>query len=57
MINLYRQQEHKSKNKTMFPVNKSHIASMNLKVNNDTALQETNHHEHLKNHTNRIAEE
>jgi hypothetical protein len=31
MINLCRQPELRSKNKSMFPANKSHIASMNLR--------------------------
>lgn len=36
MINLYRP-EGRSKSKTMFPVNKSHIASMNIRINCDPA--------------------
>ncbi len=40
MINLYKQSDIRTKPKTMFPVNKSHIASMNLKVNTETISPE-----------------
>ena len=35
MINLYKQSELRSKNKSLVPANKSHTASMNLKVSTD----------------------
>ncbi len=35
MINLYKQGELRNKNKSLYPANKSHTASMNLKVNSD----------------------
>ena len=38
MINLYRPAEGRSKPKTMFPVNKSHIASMNIRINTEVPL-------------------
>jgi len=35
MINLYKQSELRYKNKSLFPINKSHTASMNLRVSTD----------------------
>lgn len=40
MINLYKQTDIRTKSKTMFPVNKSHIASMNLRLNTETITPE-----------------
>ncbi len=38
MINLYKQSDIRTKNKSMYPANKSDIASMNLKINTDAGL-------------------
>jgi|JI9StandDraft_2_1071091.scaffolds.fasta_scaffold370211_2 hypothetical protein len=47
MINLYRPSDNRNKNKSLFPVNKSHTASMNLKIAPDVPLEST-HRENLK---------
>lgn len=52
MINLYRPGEARSKPKSMFPVNKSHIASMNIRINPDPLAEPTR--EPLRNTTNRL---
>lgn len=54
MINLYKQSDLRTKSKTMFPVNKSHIASMNLRLNTETITPEAIPREPLRNATNRI---
>jgi hypothetical protein len=54
MINLYKQSDIRTKSKTMFPVNKSHIASMNLKISTETMTPECAFREPLKNTTNRL---
>ncbi len=54
MINLYKQSDIRTKPKTMFPVNKSHIASMNLKINTETISPEPVIRQPLKNATNRL---
>lgn len=41
MINLYRQTDTRFKNKSLYPANKSHTASMNLKISNDQPLENT----------------
>jgi hypothetical protein len=38
MINLYKQSDIRTKSKTMFPVNKSHIASMNIRINTEANM-------------------
>lgn len=38
MINLYRPNENRIKNKSLIPFNKSHTASMNLKITPDVPL-------------------
>jgi hypothetical protein len=53
MINLYRPSE-RSKPKTMFPVNKSHIASMNIRINCEGSEAAR---EPLRNTTNRLEAE
>lgn len=41
MINLYKQGELRNKNKSLYPANKSHTASMNLKVASDIPSEST----------------
>lgn len=40
MINCYKQTDLRTKTKSMFPVNKSHIASMNLRTNLEASTHE-----------------
>ena len=47
MINLYKPTDLKNKNKLLYPVNKSHTASMNLKLSADIPFEVT-HREGLK---------
>jgi hypothetical protein len=42
MINLYRPTDHKAKNKSLYTYNKSHTASMNLKIAADAPPENTN---------------
>lgn len=48
MINLYKQTELRQKNKSLYPINKSHTASMNLRVSTDLPA-ETIQRDYLKN--------
>ena len=48
MINLYKQTELRQKNKSLYPINKSHTASMNLRVSTDLPA-ETIPRDYLKN--------
>ena len=48
MINLYKQTELRHKNKSLYPINKSHTASMNLRVSTDLP-SETLQRDYLKN--------
>lgn len=48
MINLYKQTELRHKNKSLYPINKSHTASMNLRVSTDLPI-ETLQRDYLKN--------
>lgn len=41
MINLYKQVEPRTKTKTMYPANKSHIASMNLRIATESSFPES----------------
>lgn len=41
MINLYKPGEPRNKNKSLYPVNKSHTASMNLKISPDAPTEST----------------
>lgn len=47
MINLYKQNELRQKNKSLYPINKSHTASMNLRVSTDLPA-ETVQREYIK---------
>ncbi len=46
MINLYKPGEGRSKTKTLYPVNKSHTASMNLKIAPDIPLESIQRESH-----------
>jgi len=56
MINLYKQGDGRTKSKTMLTANKSHIASMNLKIATDSYSDFTQR-EPLRNSTNRPYED
>lgn len=59
MINLYRHSEHNKphKNKTMFPLNKSHIASMNLKLTTETLHEPSQQHDPMQSKNSRPSQD
>jgi len=50
MINLYRQSDAKAKNKSLYTYNKSHTASMNLKIAADAPSENTYREGHKNSH-------